>query len=202
MQENIHDQILELGKDIEQLNTEIEFRKTNGLDTKELEEKLFGLELEACMLSSSTRERKPPIESKGKHYPVPANPTKAYLFQATENFVSKVEESFGNGDWEELCRVLHHDGQRLFLTYSAYFTTDRIGDMEFRCADYEVPETTEAARKQLNKLLNLLYECLDVGIDLLWQGNEVESAIRLFPLDDISTMMCVDLSIMDPNIRV
>jgi hypothetical protein len=164
--------ILELGERVEQLNTEIAFRKKNGLDATELQKEL----MEACADGIAATSTEPDIQPDEENVwalveklrPV----TPGVLIRQVTDYTCRVRKAWDTGDYTTLDRLLDRTFTSVYLVCSDFLNDDQIGDGDVldmsACTYSRNPASPEEARQWLAPTYKNLMDSLESVPDAVW----------------------------------
>jgi hypothetical protein len=180
----------ELKDRMEQIETEIEFRKQNGLDTKDLEDKQTELDLYILGLGTSS--------SSAEEYNGPTiwdyldvEVTDAQLLEKIDTFLAQIQAAWDAKDWNALCGLMDAPFLDVFLASSAYFTDDKIGNLELTFPETPGFDDPKEREEWLEPSYRLLKESLQKERDAIWQKDYVAGAH--YVLDSYEYAICLGI---------
>jgi hypothetical protein len=152
-----------------QIETEIKFRKQNGLDTTELEDEQTELDLQVLSLGSNSD----PFHTEEYNGPtiwdyLDKEVTDAQLLGKIDGFLAQIQEAWDAKNWEALHGLLITPFLDVYLASDAYFTGDKIGDVELTDPVRPKLETKEDCVTWVDQVYELFVSCLKQERDAIW----------------------------------
>jgi hypothetical protein len=164
--------ILELGERIEQLSTEIAFRKKNGLDATDLEKELTLTCVQGLLATSTEPDIRPGVENEWEYVEYLDDVTPGKLVYYVTGFTECVQKAWDRKDYRELDRLLEDPFMSVYLLCAGFFTDERIGNegpLDLTARTYfRNPESPEEAVQWIPKTYANLMENMKRVPETVW----------------------------------